>query len=560
MSSSSSKGYVPISSSQRKVMRGAKAVGAADSSEQIQVTVRLRPRNAIAQTERTLSARAPSQREYLSRADFAANHGATADDIRAVENFAHQNQLTVVRASVPERSVKLTGTVGQFSQAFGVKLKKYRSKTATYRGREGAVQVPRELSAIIEGVFGLDNRPVAKPHIRFFRQAKGQIRSHTAGDGGFDPRAIAELYNFPLNATGQGQTIALIELTGQKGASGYEKSDLDQFFKKQKKSPQVISVGVDGGSNRPGIDTDADGEVTLDIEVAGAIAPNASIVVYFSKNTDAGFLDAVLAAIHDTVHKPSIISISWGGPEDSWTEQSLNAFENAFTDAAALGITICIAAGDDGSSDNENDGKAHCDFPASAPHALACGRTQLTASKGKIISEIAWNNDDSSNGAGGGGVSDVFPLPSYQTGVSVPQSLNGKKGRGVPDVAGDASPLSGYHIILQGRTQSIGGTSAVAPLMAGLIALCNEKSSKPAGFINPILYRAGGGTLRDITQGNNDVDGTLGGYDASSGWDACTGLGVPDGRLVLLALSGQSALVNAGPSGVEATEREKVRQ
>src|SRR5262249_5050321 len=157
------------------------------------------------------------------------------------------------------------------------------------------------------------------------------------------------------------------------------------------------------------------GEVLLDIEVVGAVAPKAKIAVYFAPNTDQGFLDAITTAIHDRTRRPSAISISWGGPESSWTPQALNTYDQAFQDAAAMGVTVCCASGDDGSNDGVGDGLAHVDFPASSPNVLACGGTRLESSAGKITKEVVWNHG-ANNGASGGGVSEHFPPPPYQAG------------------------------------------------------------------------------------------------------------------------------------------------
>jgi kumamolisin len=265
----------------------------------------------------------------------------------------------------------------------------------------------------------------------------------------------------------------------------------------------------------------------LDIEVAGAVAPGASIVVYFAPNTDAGFRDAVSQAVHDAKNKPSVISISWGGPESAWTTQSMTAFDEALQAAAAMGVTVCVASGDDGSSDGVDDSADHADFPASSPHALACGGTNLQASGTSITSEKVWNNG-ANGGAGGGGVSSFFPLPSYQEGLNVALTQGGARPlqmRGVPDVCGDADPQSGYEVRVDGHDTVIGGTSAVAPLWAGLIARINAAKASPIGFINPALY-SHPGALRDITQGNN------GSFAAAVGWDACTGVGSPNGQKV----------------------------
>jgi kumamolisin len=282
----------------------------------------------------------------------------------------------------------------------------------------------------------------------------------------------------------------------------------------------------------------------LDIEVAGAVAPEARIVVYFAPNTDAGFLDAIATAIHDASNHPSVISISWGGPEAAWTTQAMQAMDQAFQDAAALGVTVCCAAGDDGSSDirdpQQDDGRLHADFPASSPYALACGGTRLQGSGSTISSEVAWN-EGRNGGATGGGVSDVFPLPSWQASAHVPPSGNPGRhtGRGLPDVAGDADPVTGYVIQVDGQQGIIGGTSAVAPLWAGLVALINQRLGHAVGYLNPILYRlpATAGAFHGITTGNNDITGHHGPYPAGPGWDACTGWGSPDGAKLLQALT-----------------------
>jgi kumamolisin len=298
--------------------------------------------------------------------------------------------------------------------------------------------------------------------------------------------------------------------------------------------PTVVAVPVDGGSNTPGEPDGPDGEVMLDIEVAGSVAPEATIAVYFAPNTDRGFIDAVTTAIHDTDHRPSVVSISWGSAENTWTEQAMTQMEQAFIAAAAMGVTVTVAAGDNGSSDGATDGVQHADFPASAPHALACGGTRLEIAGGAIAAESVWN-DGPGQGAGGGGISDVFPVPAYQQQASIPPSANpgGRVGRGVPDVCGDADPDTGYTVRVDGETIPIGGTSAVAPLWAGLIALLNQGLGKPVGFLHPYLYAAPPGELHDIVKGNN------GAYSAAQGWDACTGLGSPDGAALLQGLSGR---------------------
>ncbi len=295
---------------------------------------------------------------------------------------------------------------------------------------------------------------------------------------------------------------------------------------------RVTPVSVNGASNKPEGQADsADGEVVLDIEVAGGVAPGASLAVYFAPNTNQGFLNAINTAVHDKARKPSVISISWGSPEAAWTQQGINALNQAFHDAALLGITVCVASGDNGSSDGGPAGSVNVDFPASSPWVLACGGTRLIASNGSIESETVWNN--ASDGATGGGVSSFFALPSYQAQSNVPVERGASfRGRGVPDIAAVADPQTGYLTLVDGTWGLIGGTSAVAPLWAGLIALLNENLSRRVGFLHPLLY----GTLAQHKALNDITTGTNGAYSAGPGWDACTGLGTPNGTAILNAL------------------------
>jgi kumamolisin len=275
----------------------------------------------------------------------------------------------------------------------------------------------------------------------------------------------------------------------------------------------------------------------LDIEVAAAVAPGANIAVYFAPNTDQGFIDAITTAIHDTTNNPSVISISWGGPESSWTTQSLSAFDAACQSAATLGITITVSAGDNGSTDGVTDGANHVDFPASSPHVLACGGTALQGNGSTITSEAVWNELANNEGATGGGVSTAFPLPTWQSSANVPAPTVSGGGRGVPDVSGNADPSTGYTIRVDGQTIVIGGTSAVAPLWAGLIALANAQNGKSAGFLQPAIYAAKAkAAFNDITSGTN-YSGSPVGFSAGPGWDACTGLGSPIGTTLITVVN-----------------------
>jgi kumamolisin len=543
--------YRALSGSEKAPLPGAWIVGRPNPARQIEVTVLLRPRPAeepLASLEE-LGSQPPEQRQHLTREAFASAHGVAPGDVQQVIEFARQSGLRVISRNLAARTLHLSGTIAAFSAAFRVPLSIYRHARGFYRGRSGPVNVPVALAEIVQAVFGLDNRPAARPHFRS-RPDLGGVWSHALA-ASYSPAEVAKLYNFPSAAHGAGQCIGIIELGG-----GYTARDLNLYFHRLGiPLPQVTSVSVAGGQNRPTGDPNGpDGEVMLDIEVAGAVASGSKIVVYFAPNNNQGFFRAVNRAVHDQVHRPTVVSISWGGPEASWTQQSLTAFDQSFRAAAAIGVTVCAAAGDGGSSDRVPGRLAHADFPASSPFVLACGGTSMQASGGVITSESVWN-DGALGGAGGGGISDFFPLPSWQTSAGIPPSVNpaGRTGRGLPDLAGHADESTGYQVRVDDLDTVIGGTSAVAPLTAGLVALCNESLGTNIGFLNPLLYGRLGknGVFRDITSGNNDMTGHVGGYKAGPGWDACSGFGSPDGAALLAALKTpkhKAAASQGGPS------------
>jgi kumamolisin len=510
----------PLPGSERRPVPGlADEPVALDPDAQVDATLILRRRAEV--PDGALEARMPAE-------EFSATYGADPADLDLVTSTITRLGAHVIESDPATRRVRISGAADVLGRIFGTTLAQATSPDAhgrpvAHRHRTGELSVPAELDGIVTAVLGLDNRPQAKA--RFLIAASAAVsRSYT-------PLELGGIYNFPANTDGAGQTIAIIELGG-----GFAQSDLDAYFGSLGiTGPRVTAVGVDGGSNLPGQDPNgADGEVLLDIEVAGALAPAAHLVVYFAPNTDAGFLDAVSQAAHATP-TPAAISISWGQSEDAWTPQALTAFDQALVDAAALGVTVTAAAGDDGSSDRVADGKTHADFPASSPHALACGGTSLEAdaATGVVTSETVWNNGPG-KGATGGGVSAVFGLPSWQAAVGVP-TPSGRSGRGVPDVAAVADPTTGYRVRVDGTELVIGGTSAVAPLWAALLARLAQAKNSPLGLAQPKLYNAVSRSrtpagFRDITIGTN------GAYSAGPGWDPCTGLGVPDGANLLTAL------------------------
>lgn len=530
---SSAQAQVAVRGSERAPLPGAEPLHPLPPTERLEATVQVRPKAPLASMQATgaLADVPPMQRAYLTREELEAHFGADPHDIGQVTDFAHAHGLVVVHTDPARRQVQLAGPAAAFEAAFGTTLQQYAYPEGTYRGRTGPLLVPAALADIVEGVFGLDDRPQARPQFRVRpTPGLGAIVAQAVAQS-FTPPQLAQLYQFPAGLDGTGQTIAIIELGG-----GFKPQDVKAYFAGlQLPAPTVKVVSVNGGRNQPTTANSADGEVLLDIEVAAAVAPKAHIVVYFAPNTSQGFLNAITMAVHDKTNRPSVVSISWGGPESTWTAQALDQFDQALQAAALLGVTVCCAAGDNGSADGVADGQPHADFPASSPYALACGGTRLTASGQSIGEEVVWNEGPDS--ATGGGFSAHFPVPDYQRALKLPAGT--APGRGLPDVAGNADPATGYEVRVDGQNLVIGGTSAVAPLWAGLLALLNQKLPKPVGLLNPLLYGslAGKGVCRDITQGTN------GAFAAGPGWDACTGWGSPVGSKLLAALQGDGAPV-----------------
>jgi kumamolisin len=510
--------------STRRPIADAQSLGPLDAAEPLDATLVLRRRTPLP---------APAGRpEPMSREEFADTHGADPADVETVTAALTAEGLRVTAVDLPSRRLQVTGDVGTFSRVFGVGLERVESRDpvadrlVTHRQRSGDLAVPAALAGVVTAVLGLDDRP----------QARALFRPAAPVDTSFNPLELGRVYRFPAGTDGSGQTLAILELGG-----GYSQADLDAYWSAigLGTPPSVTAVGVDGGSNTPeGDPNGADGEVALDIEVSGALAPGADIVVYFAPNTDRGFLDALSTAVHADP-TPTAVSISWGQNEDDWTGQARTAMDDAMADAAALGVTVCTASGDDGSTDNATDGGTHVDFPASSPHALACGGTTLHAdpTSGAVSSETVWFHGAGKGGTGGG-VSAAFPLPAWQQSVGVPGDTDtGRPGRGVPDVAADADPATGYEVRVDGQDLVFGGTSAVSPLWSALTCRLAQGLGQRPGLLQPLLYA--GVSAGEVPPGFRDVtEGSNGAYDGGPGWDACTGLGVPDGEALLTRLRG----------------------
>jgi hypothetical protein len=525
-------GYHRLEKSERHSAPGARRLGPADPAEILTVSIRVRRRpDAAPMPDPAVLAATPiGQRQYLSREEFAQRYGADPKDLAQVADFARSHGLKVAETSIPRRMVVASGTVAQMNSAFGVDLGTYQSPTQTYRGREGYLSVPSNLANIVEGVFGLDNRQMARPLIAKAPAAAGGPQATVT----LTPPIVAGLYGFPNSPNAAGQTIGLLEFGG-----GYLTSDIAAYFSNLKlTAPTIVSVSVDGATNSPG--SSGSDEVTLDIDVAGSVAQGARLAVYFAPWTEQGWVDIVTTAIHDATNKPSVLSISWGWPEFetisglTWSNAVISAVSETFQDAATLGVSIFVASGDSGSGCGVADGKAHVLYPASDPGVTACGGTSISNVSGSSFTQSTWTPT-------GGGISDFFPLPYWQNFANIPVSVNdGHKGRGIPDVAGNADPNSGYLVVLDGVTGiGFGGTSAVAPMYAGLVALLEAALGEPLGYLNPNIYAFSGPYVYvDVNDGASNASGGAPGYTSGPGWNACTGFGSIVGDAMEEALTG----------------------
>jgi len=540
-------GYQRLAGSERRPTPNARLLGPADPTERLSVTIVLRRRPDGPPVPDVNSFARPPLNRRMSSDEFAAQYGASPDDIAKIIAFARAHGLTIVETHAARRTVVVSGTVTQMRNAFAVDLNRYEvplpldarqrrrpvGTPQSYRGRDGFIHVPAELADLIVGIFGLDNRNITK------RNAVGDPPNTTT----LTVPTITKLYNFPSNSAA-GQTIAIFS------EDGYQKADIQKYYATLPAGymmPTIIDISVD--ANNSG---NPDPETTQDICIASTVAQGAQIAVYFTTYDQKGWVDLIQRVAHPSAGDStcSVLSSSFyvsngddlatlkaEGISTSW----LTAVTAAFQDAAMQGVTVCIASGDTGSDSKVGDGKAHAQYPASDPWVLSVGGTTVGNVQGSSFDEYVWN-DVSIYGsfATGGGISDFFNLPAYQNSAGVPQSVNGSRvGRGVPDVAANASPNSGYPMSAGSLNFAASGTSASAPLYAGLIALLNAALPRSVGFLNPTLYMLGNSVCQNISSppgpANNGLNGVTG-YPAGAGWNACAGWGRIDGNALLLGL------------------------
>ena len=513
------RGLTELAGSDRKALAGVRCVRTWRSTEPLTLTLHLRSRaDSPDALEQVLDDIIAGRRPPLDRKTFAAEFGARRGDIVEVRRFAEANGYRVKGMNVAKRIIRLEATRETLGAAFGVDTVRYDLDGLEWNSFTGGVYLPPELKSRVTGIFGFDDRPGLSRHraVAMAAEAPEPKISYTAPE-------VGNLYHFPKHLDGEGQSIAVIALGG-----GYRRSDMRTYFDALKLPvPDISSRSVHGVRNAPRGKTSAyDGEVTGDVQTVGAIAPGAKILVYFAPNNMRGFFEAITEAVHDPKARNNVISVSWGQSEEEWRHDLLEAFNHTLLEAAALGITVCCSSGDHGAYADAGDRIPQVNFPASSPYVLACGGTTLVGKRRDIKLERVWDNE---TGATGGGVSTKFPRPRWQKASRVPKTAKGFQGRGLPDVAANADPLTGYRVCLNGKWGVGAGTSASAPLWAGLIARINQQCGVPVGLLSPFIYDQykelqRSGAIVPITKGGTGV------YRARDGWSACTGLGTARGE------------------------------
>jgi len=444
--------------------------------------------------------------------------------IEQISRFAERQGMRLLAVDIAARRVTFAAKASDVERVFATRLLRFDDAGVQRHHPSGKVRMPHQLDRLVHTVVGLDTRP---------HDCAGLRRGAVApGGNGLQPSQIAGLYGLTTPGRGAGQCIALIEPAG-----GYDRKDVEKACDAMHvPMPQMTDINVGSGHNAPGVDDRADQEVALDIQVVAGVAPAARIVVYFTEGNEPGLVAGLCRAVHGP-ERPNVIVMTWGEPEVFWPKEARMALDVVLQDAVRLGITVVVTAGDDLARERMSGGKVYVNYPASSPYVLGCGgtRIQLGPAQTDIVDEVVWN-EQGKRGTGGG-ISEIYLVPAFQSGANLPGSLNdGKPGRGVPDVAAAAAQLNGYRIFFKGAEVVMGGTSAVAPLWGGFVALLNEQRGASLGFLNDRLYQSPD-LLKAITSGDNiDVDSGLG-YKAGVGWSACTGLGSPKGPAIIAALT-----------------------
>jgi kumamolisin len=531
---------------------------AAELREDAGVTLLLRERltgPTTAQSLAWLQSLPNRDARNMDLSQLTARHGFAPADRDRVARWATAAGLQVTFEDAATRRVMVRGTAEQLARAFEVDLERFRwqqpdGRSVEYRGHTGPVHLPAHLDGVIDGVFGLDDRPIARSHVRSLDDGRSAMFA-------YDAPQIAALYDYPRLPNG-GEGLELVAGMIELGGVVHPFDLAASFARLGLPAPDITNVWLDGATPMPD-PNGADVEVALDYQVIGgmiaAMAPKAhvTIVSYNAPNSERGFIDAAATAASDAARNPAAVSISWGSPEDHWSPQGIRGLDAAFATGALHGVTFSAAAGDAGSTNDELDGYQHPEFPASSPHVWACGGTTLLAARGRIRTETVWNELSRGAGAAGSGVSSAFPVPAYQAALGIrPRSADGGvPGRGLPDGSGNADPLTGWNVVAQRRLRSTGGTSAVAPMYTALWTLVSAQLGHRMGLPHATLYARRGRGFNDVIAGD-----TGGPYRAGKGWDLASGWGSPDGRQIARDLGVKLPANEARRPRIETGERE----
>lgn len=480
----------------------------------------------------------PRYEDYLTPAQFAASYSPTPADYAAVAAYAQSHGLTVTGTYTNRLVLDVVGPSSAVEAAFGVSLLQYRGADGHFfHAPDHEPIIPSFLAKKLKSVIGLENAEVwhpeshpAPPDANAF---ESPYQIGTGPSGGLQPTDIKTAYNLSgTTSTGSGQILGLFEL------AGYTASDITAYEGAFNLPAMPLqNVLVDGYSGAPGSGA---AEVTLDIELQIALAPNATkVIIYEGPNTTTGVIDTYNRIASDNAAKE--ISTSWGEAEQAETASTRTGEQTAFKQMAAQGQTIYAAAGDSGAYDYRR-GKVAVDDPASQPYMCGVGGTSLTTVSpgGAYKSETTWNRGSASAGAGGGGISTVWSIPSYQIGVVSAASKGSATYRNVPDVSLDADPYTGYAIYYNGAWNIYGGTSCAAPLWAAFTALVNQQRVGAGkgllGQANPAIYNLAkvpasyAADFHDIADGSTNLYyPAVTGYDDATGWGSFNGAGLLSG-------------------------------
>jgi subtilase family serine protease len=573
------------------VPAGASVTGVLAASAPVQVTLALTPADPqalAAYAQQVSDPGSPLYRHYLSVGQFAARFGAGASQVAAVRSALTQAGLEVGAGSADGLSLSASGTAAEIEGAFDTQLEHVTLSDGTVAYVDVTdPTLPPAAADAVQNVSGLDTLPAAAPqsllrarhaHANLSAHVSPSVSAHvspnaagpstciaSAAAGGYTAAEIGSAYGMDgawnANDLGAGATVGLAEL------EPYHASDVNAYQACDGTAATVTNVPIDGGSancwqSGSNHDDQCGLEDVLDIEDVAGLVPNAAIDVYEAPNTRSGLLDLYRTMV---VRDVPIISTSWGACEAA-TDNTMLAAENViFQEAAVQGEAVFAASGDDGTNDCKTGSRA-VDDPASQPYVTGVGGTSM-ASDIPGAPESVWN--DTGIGAGGGGVSREWAQPSYQSGFTQPSSPSplgctaapGATGtstscREVPDVSADADPNTGYDIYWSGMWTSAAGTSAAAPTWASLVALADASSACTGsgvrvGFADALLYSLPAADFQDVTTGANGYGG-VSGYQAVAGYDMSTGLGAPNGALLLPALCGQTT-ITAPPQNTQTT-------